>query len=348
MTGAQHPTALPRIAAWSVEAPASEAEFLRREIGLDITVATPDQIARVAQRQPTAVVVSEPDPYLDLVRDAPPGSLVLFMISDEGYSPDRLALVDGATSIRAVFRHYGIEGASLADVAASTWEFLAATKHSSVSPRVVPHLLATGWRTRGRMKRWGDVSVPVHAVPLGYTSDFAHAVIRALDLDLNSGDSLIQAILANPDVEKQTEPWEETGVRDLDTVFRGSPGSAHRQVLVEQAQQQPDSVVEWIDAQWTSVPSLERADRYVASLRRARRALCPPGAVNTETFRFYEAALCGARPVEPRTALTHLGRPIARGAAPLDRIRLALRDVRASLVEALVEVLGDEGVKPRD
>lgn len=344
MTGAQDPTALPRIAAWSVEAPASEAEFLRREIGLDITVAPPDQIARVAQRQPTVVVVSEPGPYLDLVRDAPPGSLVLFMISDEGYSPDRLALVDGATSIRAVFRHYGIEGAPLADIAASTREFLAATKHSSVSPRVVPHLLATGWRTRRRMKRWGDVSVPVHAVPLGYTSDFAQAVIRALDLHLDADASLVDAVSLRAGLRKHPDRSGEVAVRDLDTVFRGSPGSAHRQVLVEQAQQHPDSVVEWIDAQWTSVPSLERTDRYVASLHRARRALCPPGAVNTETFRYYEATLCGARPVEPRTALTHLGRPISRGDASLDRIRLALRDVRTSLIEAL----GDEGVKPRD
>ena len=348
MTSGQQPVTFPRISAWSVEAPVSEAEFLRREIGLDITVAPPDRIARVAQRQPTVVVVSEPDPYRDLVHAAPRGSLVLFMISDEGYSPDRLDLVHGATSIRAVFRHYGIEGASLTDIAASTREFLSATNRSSVSPRVLPHLLATGWRTRGRMKRWGNVSVPVHAVPLGYTSDFAHAVIRALDLDLNSGDSLIEAILAKPDVNERAEPRDKTEVRDLDTVFRGSPGSAHRQMLVEQAQQQPDAVVEWIDADWTSVPSRERADRYVASLHRAHRALCPPGAINTETFRFYEAALCGARPVEPRTALTHLGRPIARGDAPLDRIRLALRDVRASLVEAVVEALGDEGVKPRD
>lgn len=344
MTGAQLSPAFPRIPAWSVEAPVSEAEFLRREIGLDVTVAPPDQIARAAQRQRTLLVVSEPGPYLDLVHAAPRGSLVLFMISDEGYSPDRLALVDGATSIRAIFRHYGIEVAPLADIAASTQEFLGATKDSKISPRVVPHLLATGWRTRGRMKRWGDVSVPVHAVPLGYTSEFAHAVIRALDLDLNADDSLIEAILANPDMNDQTQPMDRGGIRNLDMVFRGSPGSAHRQVLVEQAQQRPDSVIEWIDAQWRSVPSLERADRYVASLQRARRALCPPGSVNTETFRYYEAALCGARPIEPRTALTHLGRPIARGEAPLDQIRLALRHVRASLIDAL----GDEGVNSRD
>lgn len=340
MTSAQQSAVFPRIAAWSVEAPVSEAEFLRREIGLDITVAPPDQIARLAQQQPTVVVVSEPDPYLDLVHAAPPGSLVLFLISDEEYSPNRLALVHGATSIRAIFRQYGIEGASAADIAASTREFLNATIRSSVSPRVLPLLLTTGWRTRGRMKRWRDVSVPVHAVPLGYTSEFAQAVIRALDLDLNADDSLIDAVHAHPGMRNNPDLSREVEVRDLDMVFRGAPGSVHRQLLVERAQRQPDSVVEWIDADWTSVPSLERADRYVSSLHRARRALCPPGAVNTETFRYYEAALCGARPVEPRTALTHLGRPIARGDAALDQIRLALRDVRASLIGAL----DDEGV----
>lgn len=328
MTHVPGSLAVPRIEAWSIEQPVSEAEFFRREIGLDIKVAPIDQIASQAAERPVLVVVSEARPYIEFVQQAPPERIVMLMISDESYSPERFQLVANQSAVRAIFRHYAIAPASITDVVASSWEFLRATSSTNVSPRLLPQLLVTGWRTRRRMNRWNELTVPVHAVPLGYTSEFAQALIDDLDLDIGPDDSLVQAARV-----------EQSG-RDRSIVFRGSAGTAQRQALVERARLQPDSDVAWIDAHWTSTPAHERASHYVQSLRRAKEALSPPGAVNTETFRYYEAALCGARPVEPRTALTHWGKPVARGGDPLDRILQELRDTRASLATAVADPLG--------
>jgi len=322
-----------RFAAWSLEAPASEAEFLRREIGMDARVVDPNQLPElIGTGQRTVVVVSEPDRYRQIFEQAAPRSIIVFLLSDEGYSPERLELCS-SSSVAAVYRHYGLEMASTADIAASAREFLRAAGLSTVSRRMLPHLLSEGRRTRQRMQQWKDLAIPVRAVPLGYTSEFCRAVLSRTDRDIGDDASLVGSAPIG----------EQAGLndaRDIDVVFRGSPGNPQRQAMVEEFMGLPGSDVGWVDAQWQQQESAERAGIYVETLLSARRALCPPGAINTETFRYYEALLCGAEPIEPRTALTHLGRPLARGSEPFEGFKLALAGVRASL---MAEVEGDHG-----
>ena len=312
----------PRIEAWSLTEPVSEAEFLRREIGLDVQAVSPSDLqAKLSTDRVSVVVISEATPYRDLLHGAPPGSVVAFLISDEGYTDDRRELIASSPAVRAVFRHYGLSEASLADITSAASDFWRACRSSDVSPRVLPRLLATGRATRARMTSWRAVQVPVHEVPLGYTTEFARAYVSTLDQPQPENASLF----ALPRPIEQPRPVEIT--------FRGSPSTAQRQALVEQARHRAGNDVHWVDATWTSKPGRERALRYVQDLQASTFALCPPGAVNTETFRYYEALLCGAQPIEPRTALTHLGRPVARGGNAHEAIRLALHSVRHALGE---------------
>ena len=314
--------AYPRIEAWSLEQPVSEAEFLRREIGLVVHVASPtDLLARLSTARPTVLVISETEPYRDLLHRAPPGSVIAFLISDESYSDDRRELVASSAAVRAVFRQYGLTPAPLGDITSAAGAFVRACRSSTVSPRLLPRLLSVGRATRARMLAWQSVQLPVHAVPLGYTTGFAQAFASTLDQSLPDNASLF-------DLPPKTEHH-----RPVAMTFRGSPSTAHRQALVDQARHRVGSDIRWVDAAWASTSASERALSYVQELHASDFALCPPGAVNTETFRYYEALICGAQPVEPRTALTHLGLPVARGGDALELVRLTLQSVRTTLAD---------------
>ena len=320
MSNSVNTRARARFQALSLEAPVSEAEFLRREIGLDTHVVSESDLAhRVRESEPAIVVVSEPDAYGEVFQEAPTASIVAFLISDEGYSSERLALVRDSPSIRAVFRQYGTERASLGDVARSAWQFIRSTRSSRVSARTLPGLAETGWQTRRRMGDWERLPCPVYSVPLGYTSEFAKSVIEYLHLHVSPTQSLLEPMLvANHE-------------RDTEIVFRGALGTAHRQALVESTERQRGSHISLVSRDWAVSTTKNESLAYVESLSRTRCALCPPGSINTETFRFYEAIVCGARPVEPRTALTHLGRPVCRNGNPREEVLRALQRVREQL-----------------
>jgi hypothetical protein len=73
------------------------------------------------------------------------------------------------------------------------------------------------------------------------------------------------------------------------------------------AERVEESRIELVDADWSGRAGREAGAPYVEQLGSARFALCPPGFVNNESFRFYESLLCGALPIEVTIATTHLG-----------------------------------------
>lgn len=309
----------------SREPVASESEFLRREMSCEWTQVSQDEIVAAVQGgAPVLVGVSEPEPYREILAAARPRSITLLMISDEAYTPDRLALAS-SPAVRSVYRQYGVMEASTADTVIEACSLTTGAPRAGMRPSIAAHLMSVGRATRMRMRSWTRLGVPVTPIPLGYTASFAAAFAQRFDLSPDA--SLLDASIEEP---RHTCPS-----RGVSVYFRGARGSAQRQVMLARAARRESSRIEVIETNWSD-PQRE-AENYVSGLLSAVHALCPPGSINTETFRFYEALMCGAIPIEPRTALTHLGRPVCRGDRPLDQTRLALSSIRNQLRRDLGE-----------
>lgn len=312
----------PSITALSLEPVASEREFLHRELGVTWEITTPAAITSAARpSHPILLGISEAGSYQELLRELPARSVVLMMLSDEGYSKDRLDLVRESPSVRAVYRHYSVQSASWAAVAAEARRFVAGARAAQLPSRLIVELLRTGRETRERMMKWGEVQVPVNVLPLGYTNTFA--VEFTEHFDLRESSSLFEF------AETDTTAIKGTALRTTGVFFRGAPGQPQRRVMLAKAAGRSKASIQLVDNTWQGSP-IANAE-YVDGLLNSTHALCPPGWVNTETFRYYEALICGAIPIEPETALTHRGIAPHRGPQPLARVRLALRSAHQAM-----------------
>lgn len=282
-------------AAWSLEPPVSEEAFLRRELGLEWRQAAPAEIRAAAQRGPVALIVSEPEPYAPLLASLPERCAVLVMISDEGYAPARADLVRASRSVRSVYRQYPAHPASSAQIASAIAGFIRDARGTSQSPRTALPNWRKGRGIRQRMAPWAQVRQPVHDVPLGYTHAFVDGITAITAGAPDPDASLFDTAL--PDAE-----------RGISITFRGNRGLAQRIIGTERAGRLPRSDIRLVDADWSGFAVGDVGRAYVDALRAARFALCPPGFVNNESFRFTEALICGALPVEVEVALTHQGR----------------------------------------
>lgn len=312
----------PSLTALSLEQVASEREFLHRELGITWEHTTAEAITAVARtKRPVLLGISEAGNYQELLQDLPARSVVLLMLSDEGYSEDRLNLVRESPSVRGVYRHYSVQNASWTAGGAEACRFIAGARAAQLPSRLILELLRTGRETRERMNKWNKVAVPINVLPLGYTNTFAAQFAEHFGLQENS--SLF-------DFADETATMSAVAPTKTTSVFfRGALGQPQRRVMLSKAARNPEARIELVDNTWQDSPSANA--EYVDGLLNSTHALCPPGWVNTETFRFYEALICGAIPIEPETALTHLGIAPCRGPQPLTRVRLALRSAREAL-----------------
>lgn len=305
---------------FSLEPAVSEEQFLRRELDLTWTTVGTEELAEVvAQRHATgkrtAIICSEPDPYLSVLARVPADSVVLVLVSDEGYSAARVRLAQLA-AVHSVYRQYPARPASMAQIARAVAGFAGDARGTSQAGRTALPNWQKGRATRTRMRAWQRVSVPVHDVPLGYTHAFVDAFVKTYVPDADASTSLFDV------------PTPQTQ-RDISVTFRGNRGLAARIVGMERAARIPASDIEMIDADWSGFATGDVGTTYVDALSRARFALCPPGFVNNESFRFFEALLCGALPVELEVALTHQGLN-----APRDRIAIRAYSWRDGLAQA--------------
>lgn len=309
----------------SCEPVASESEFLRREMSCEWTQVSQDElVADVQGGKRVLLGVSEPEPYREILAAARPDSVILLMISDEAYTADRLALAR-SPAVRSVYRQYGVTGASTSDVVMQACNVAAGAPRAGMRPSIAGNLMSVGRATRARMRGWTRLGIPVTPIPLGYTASFAAAFAHRFACAPD-------ASLLDAGIEDLMRPLPP---RDVSVYFRGARGSAQRHVMLARAATRQNSRIEVIETNWSD-PQRE-AEEYVTGLLSTVHALCPPGSINTETFRFYEALICGAIPIEPRTALTHLGRPVCRGDQPLERTRIALSSIRNQLRRDLGE-----------
>ena len=278
---------------FSLEPPASEAEFLRREFGIHWQQVTENELRfRITDNPRTLIIMSEPHPYIRIVGQAPPAALTSVMMSDEAYSLERLRLAT-QPAIHHVFRHYPIQPASWRVIAACATGYIRDSRGTSQRATTIAPNIRSGMRVRGRMRHWEEISSKLTSIPLGYTDSFAQAFTDRFHLPEN--ESLFAHEVARDETRKRS------------VVFRGNRGLAQRIVGCERTQRIRGSEVEFIDAEWSARAADDVGGSYVDSLLSARFALCPPGFANNESFRFYEALVCGALPIEASVASTHLG-----------------------------------------
>lgn len=277
----------------SLEPPPAEAEFLRRELGIAWEHVDETQMESAARSQwRTLLVMSEPEPYREILHRLERDSVIALMVSDEAYSPDRLALAVKPSVVRT-YRNYAAAPASLASVTRAVTGFISDAGRADEPRRTALPNARAGWMVRERMSTWAHHGDRIRSVPLGYTDVFADAfgTRRGVGRD----DSLFAGV------------GEGSDTRPHSIVFRGNRGLAPRIVACTLTERVKDSRVELIDADWSGRAGRDAAEGYIDQLESARFALCPPGFVNNESFRFYEALLCGALPIEVAVATTHLG-----------------------------------------
>jgi len=318
------------IVGWSLEQPVSEQQFLRRELGITWQVAEVEELRQRCRQatatQPLLLICSEPAGYRELIDQAAANSLVLIMLSDEAYDPERLDLVRDAPALRAIYRHYTL---TLANPLSITWQAIVLTTQAigtSIRPTAVLDLLRTGRATRARMRAWRELGTAVHVMPLGYTNRFADEFCSHLahrGVELGAETSLLTHASAG-----DARRWR--------MVFRGAGGQPQRQIMLMRAARQHGVLIEVLGEGWSgfnhegagapasAAPGARES--YVEQLLQADAALCPPGFINLETFRAYEALICGARPIEPRIALTHGGRRVcSRSVSEVAHLVMRLR-----------------------
>ena len=279
--------------AFSLEPPASEVEFLRRELSIQWQQVSESELeSRIANQRRTLVIMSEPEPYRSVVEHSPDDSIVCLMISDEAYSRERLAIAR-QPSISHVYRHYPVQPASWGSIVGSAAGYVRDSRGTSQRASTIVPNMRSGMRVRSRMKHWQAVEHKVSPIPLGYTDTFARAFAQRFELPTDA--SVFSVHLTN------------TSDRDRSVVFRGNRGLAQRIVGSDRAMKVSKSEVALIDANWSARADGDVGAAYVDSLMSAQFALCPPGFANNESFRFYEALACGALPIEVSVASTHLG-----------------------------------------
>lgn len=112
----------------------------------------------------------------------------------------------------------------------------------------------------------------VNYFPLGYTDNFIEYIERErLTLSLNKFNTI---------------SWSD---------FRGLKGNFDRNLALNSIQNRSISV--YVNSAWGgSVSNL--TSNYVESLQRGILSFCPPGFLNTDTFRYYESLYLGNLPVK--------------------------------------------------
>ena len=269
------------IDALSLEQPMAEERFLAQELGVRWLSVSEDELARTLRsNNATLIIASDPALYEQTLRNAPARSAVLLQISDEAYTSDRLHQAT-LPAVRAVFRNYAPVMAPASQRLRAVAGFVSDARTSDVPMRSAKPLYDSGRSVRHRMAAWQTASLPVQSIPLGYTNAFAAA-----------SEGISSTPLA----------------RTTAICFRGNRGLAPRILGLEAAEHVPGAHIQLVDQAWSGAAGDWTSTReYVDQLRNSRFALVPPGFVNAESFRYYEAILSGALPVEICVALTHQG-----------------------------------------
>ncbi len=288
----------------------SAPSYFRRELGLVPVTLEEIDFEVSAERPLLAFLHVEPEALRSL-RDLPPRSVHLLVVSDETYRLDLLEAITRTPAIAHVFRCYPLFGGSRQPVPRRLAVAASELRGMDVG-QVRPALraVAAGSVLRRRVASWSRrlriSGIGVTSLCLGYTEWFE------MGLNALAEEGLLPAVpeagsllpyLADAREQILANKTEHLG-------FVGQSGNFQRQAGIRSARQAGFNVGPVRDGFGGGSQDPVLASReHVGQLLSSRFTLCPPGNYSGESFRLTEACLMFSVPVEVTPTLSDPCRP---------------------------------------
>jgi hypothetical protein len=275
----------------SLEEPLAESEYLRRELNVEWHTSSQEEIFSTISENSsvgnkTLIIVSTVDIAFNLVRRSPANSIVLLILSDEAYSTNayKLARLD---SVYSVMRNYSITSQPkvryLKTAKSVFGKYLKSTTNRYLAPVEVGLVLAWYIRNNFVMSKWRRLKKPLSILPLGYTNKFAKSFSSLMSI--GDGKSLLMT------------PTGSVSERAISISFSGTRGSVQRRTAIDFLGDIPGSHLSVNRNGWNGHESSGTDVSYCQILLSSSYCAALPGHISNESFRYYEALVCGALPI---------------------------------------------------
>lgn len=281
---------------YSITEPTSEAQYLKREFGIEwITSSATNLIKKVNENASngirTLLIVDTNIYWVEILRALPDDSAVLMQISDETLSPELLCL-PSLPSVSKIYRNYSVSDIPFLQFLFDAFFTIFFALQTRVNLNICIASIKYGYRMRQRaavLKASGSV----FEFPLGYTNKFANSYSR--NMNLSHITSLFSHAVNLKNIEKNNNQ----------VVFKGGPGGVPRQIAVAQTKKLRNVQIETSTSGWNGTEGLGNSvEDYIESLINCKFALCPPGTVSNESFRFFETLICRSLPITSNSTIT--------------------------------------------
>lgn len=275
----------------SLEGPLSESEYLQRELGITWKTSNQSQIRSIIEEnysvgKKTLILVSKIDLVFNLVSQSPEKSIVLLILSDEAYSIKAYKLAR-MNAVHSVIRNFSITSQAITHYLKTAQSVFG--KHWKTSNNrffsliEIAYELALYTRNNFVMSKWQSLKKPVTVFPIGYTNRFAKSFSSLM------GISEATSLLLNT--------RHSVSERTISISFSGTRGSLQRRNTIEFLRKIPRSKISVTQNGWNGSESSGLDIEYCQTLFSSLYCAALPGYIANESFRFYEALICGALPV---------------------------------------------------
>ncbi len=290
---------------YSLENPTTESQFLFRELGIVWRVSTSSDLIEVVKNQivlgkRTLIICSNIQLYEELLGACPENTITLVVLGDESYSQKVLRSVQRHKSICSILRQYGLRSAKTLTVARETIGLLSDSFPKRFNPLQIFKLFLIGLKSKRQIKKWQRLPKRIMILPLGYTNKFSESFLTfarsIFEVSEAPNSSLLQYCMIGK------------AHRHNSYSFHGNSGQLQRQVLLDKYRGLQDSDIQESNDRWNGFDDSPLSGfTYVESMAHSIFTLCPPGYTNADTFRYYEALICGSQPVEVDFTLSQMG-----------------------------------------
>jgi hypothetical protein len=281
----------------SLDEPLSESEYLLRELRIAWQTSGQGEILSTIEEnhafgKKTLIIVSDVNLVFDLIKQSPEKSLVLLILSDEAYSMKayKLAKLD---SVYAIMRNFSITIQTMThylNTAKSIFGHHMKNSNNQFFALIeIAHVLALYLRNSFMISKWQGLKKPVSVLPLGYTNRFA----KSFSSFMGVGDET-SLLLAS---------MNSVSDRAISVSFSGTRGSLQRRSTIEFLRHIPRSKINVTQNGWSGYESSGIDIEYCQMLSSSLYCAALPGYISNESFRYYEALICGALPIRFHSSL---------------------------------------------
>lgn len=288
----------------SLDEPLTEIEFLSRELHISWTTISEKELVAYSEKckqkgRKFLWIVSDVSKAKAILHKIHPNSAVLLLLSDEGANQEGLSLAK-SNVFTAVYRNYSVDLTSFRSYVSSCFQaFFDSVFYGAFGTRLGGTLgwaraCISGFSRRKNISGWKVIRSKIHYLPLGYTQKFADSFLHYLNQKNYSG-SLYEIV--TPSAEEQ---------REVFISFSGSLGAWQRRVGLQRLAKIDGSSVFVKNGTWLGhATELGEVDlRYCEELFSSKFSFCPPGYLSNESYRFDEALICGAMPIQISQSIT--------------------------------------------